>query len=315
MRFYPRAVSCQSWAHGIFDMPWQQTAILAFATVNCVVLVEILFGLMMRRRVHSVSGTLTNISAYTVYLIIAAIYGYAEYLIMSYMQLSLHTARLTPSLGYWMLLIVADDFCFYWFHRLSHKLGILWMSHVVHHSSHEFNLSVGLRQTWLPFLGVLFWLPLTLVGFRPEHILLVQAASLTYQFLMHSQLYNLPRVWGWLFNTPSHHRVHHGRNAEYIDRNFAGVFIIWDRLFGSFVPETITVDYGINTPARRGEIIYAQIQGPFEFLRNLFWRSSAENLAVDPYVMQRTSVWFALLLAALALAALGLVLANPRWFM
>ncbi len=316
MRHCRRAASCPLWGHGTFKMTWQQSVVWTLACVNAIVLAELLISLVMSRRVYSLAGTLTNISAYTIYLIIAAIYGYAEYLIMSYLQLSLATPKLPLTWWYWALLILADDFCFYWFHRLSHKLGILWMSHVVHHSSHEFNLSVGLRQTWLPFLGIIFWLPLALAGFKVEHILLVQAASLSYQFFMHTQLVDLPRFWGLVLNTPSHHRVHHGMNPEYIDKNFAGVFILWDRLFKTFAPEKNTVKFGIHAPAPRGEVVFVQIWGPWAFVKNLFSRPqphTAETTGV--YSRQKTSALFALILLILSLLATYVAIKNPRWFL
>lgn len=295
-------------------MTWQNSVILTLAAVNAVVLLELLTALILRRRVYSLAGTLTNVSAYTVYLIIAAVYGYLEYLLLSYLQLAFATPRLPASWWYWLLLILADDFCFYWFHRASHKLGLLWMSHVVHHSSHEFNFSVGLRQTWLPFLGIFFWLPLAFFGFRPEHILLVQAASLTYQFLMHTQLINLPRAFGLIFNTPSHHRVHHGMNAEYIDRNFAGVLIIWDRLFRTFTPEKAAVVFGIHEPPGRGEILFAQLHGPWLFIKGLFAGSKSGSPAADRYTKQKTSVALAVFLLFLSLFIFIVVIKNPRWF-
>lgn len=295
-------------------MTWQNSAILTLAAVNGVVLLELLIGLIMRRRVYSLTGTLTNVSAYTVYLIIAAIYGYLEYLLLSYLQLAFATPRLTVSWWYWPLLILADDFCFYWFHRTSHKLGILWMSHVVHHSSNEFNFSVGLRQTWLPFLGILFWLPLAFFGFRPEHILLVQAASLTYQFLMHTQLINLPRAFGLIFNTPSHHRVHHGMNTEYIDRNFAGVLIIWDRLFRTFTSEKAGVTFGIHEPPGRGEILFAQLHGPWQFIKNIFTRNKSRPPEADAYTKQKTSVALVAFFLLLSLTIFAAAIYKPRWF-
>lgn len=294
-------------------LPWQQSVVITLAFVNGIVFLELLVSLTLKRRVYSLAGTLTNISAYTVYLVIAAIYGYIEYLAMSYMQLAWNIRPLAATWWYWVLLVLADDFCFYWFHRLSHKLSILWMSHVVHHSSHEFNLSVGLRQTWLPFLGMFFWFPLALAGFQIEHILLVQAASLSYQFLMHTQLLNLPRYWGILFNTPSHHRVHHGRNPEYIDKNFAGVLILWDKLFGSFVPEKNAVSFGIDAPSPRGEIIFAQLWGPWALVQNLFAKRDIRHDA-DVYARQKNSAVFAVILLILSLALFILVIQNPRWF-
>ena len=281
--------------------------------VNAIVVVELLVSLVARKHVYSLAGTLTNIAAYTIYLVIAAIYGYLAYLTMSYVQLTLRIPRLEIGWVYWPLLILAEDFCFYWFHRLSHKVGILWMSHVVHHSSDEFNLSVGLRQTWLPFLGILFWLPLAFAGFLPGHILLVQAASLSYQFFMHTQLINLPRFWGWLFNTPSHHRAHHGMNREYIDRNFAGVFIIWDRIFGTFEPERAPVRFGIHEPSPRGEVLFVQLWGPAQFAKNIFLRSEIPEDR-DVYALQRTSVILAAIFLAISIVVFAVVIRNPRWF-
>ncbi len=292
-------------------MTWQQSAIFTFVLVNAFVVGEWLVSLAMRRRVYSLKGTLTNIADYTVYLVIAAIYGYSEYLLLTWLQLEFAVQKLPVTWWYWLLLFLADDFCFYWFHRASHKLGLLWMSHVVHHSSNEFNLSVGLRQTWLPFLGVFFWLPLAFAGFAPVHILAVQAISLSYQFLMHTQLLNLPRTLGLVFNTPSHHRVHHGMNAEYLDRNFAGVFIVWDKLFGTFAPEQAPVDFGIHAPSPRGEVLFVQLWGPWQFLLSLVGRQRKGQ----SYAEQKTSSLLAVLMLAGALAAFSVALMNPRWFL
>jgi sterol desaturase/sphingolipid hydroxylase (fatty acid hydroxylase superfamily) len=292
-------------------MTWQQSATLTFALVNTLVLTEWLLSLVLRRRVYSLNGALTNIADYTIYLVVAAIYGYTEYLLLSWLQLEFSVQKLTASWWYWLLLFLADDFCFYWFHRLSHKLSILWMSHVVHHSSNEFNLSVGLRQTWLPFLGMAFWLPLAFAGFSPAHVLSVQAASLTYQFLMHTQLVNLPRIFGLIFNTPSHHRVHHGMNAEYLDKNFAGVLIVWDKLFGTFTPEKAPVDFGIHAPSPRGEVLFVQIWGPWQFLQGLVRRPGANR----PYAAQKTSSLLAAMMLVCAIVTFIIALMHPRWFL
>lgn len=146
-------------------------------------------------------------------------------------------------------LFLAQDFLYYWFHRASHRIRWLWASHVTHHSSERLNLSTALRQSaTYPLSGMwLFWLPLAWLGFSPLHIVAVVAINLGFQFFVHTQL--VDRL-GWLehvFNTPSHHRVHHARNACYIDCNYAGVLIIWDKLFGSYVEENATVpcEYGI----------------------------------------------------------------------
>lgn len=143
----------------------------------------------------------------------------------------------------------AEDLAYYWMHRISHERRWFWASHVVHHSSQHYNLTTALRQTWTGTLGLsfIFWLPLVLIGFPPEMVLMFSAISLVYQFWIHTELIDRMGPFEWVMNTPSHHRVHHAINARYLDANYAGVLIIWDRLFGTFVPETKDeqIRYGI----------------------------------------------------------------------
>ncbi|GIE33921.1 C-5 sterol desaturase [Actinoplanes italicus] len=148
----------------------------------------------------------------------------------------------------WVLLFFADDLAYYWFHRLHHEVRVLWAGHVVHHSSQFFNLSTALRQSWTPMTALPFWLGLAALGFPPWMIFLQQSISLAYQFFLHTErIDRLPRPIEWFFNTPSHHRVHHGANDPYLDRNYGGILIVWDRLFGSFEPEGEHVRYGLTT--------------------------------------------------------------------
>ena len=147
----------------------------------------------------------------------------------------------------WVLLFVADDFAYYWFHRVGHEVRVFWASHVTHHSSEHYNLSTALRQTWVPMAALPFWLPLALLGFKPWMIILQQAISLTYQFFIHTErVGKLPRPIELIFNTPSHHRAHHGSNDIYLDKNYGGITIIWDRLLGTFQAETERVKYGLT---------------------------------------------------------------------
>ncbi|WP_307787214.1 MULTISPECIES: sterol desaturase family protein [Streptomyces] len=156
--------------------------------------------------------------------------------------------HLSPASGWtWVLLFFADDLAYYAFHRAHHRVRVLWASHVVHHSSVRFNLSTALRQSWTPMTGLPFWLPLALLGVPPWMILLQQAVSLVYQFFLHTE--RVDKLWRpveWVFNTPSHHRVHHGSNDVYLDRNYGGILIVWDRLFGTFEPEGERVRYGLT---------------------------------------------------------------------
>ena len=149
----------------------------------------------------------------------------------------------------WILAFFADDISYYWFHRKSHEIRYFWASHVVHHSSQKYNLSTALRQTWTGnFSGAfLFWIWMPFLGFHPVMVMTMQSISLIYQFWIHTEVIKkLPGPIEYIFNTPSHHRVHHGSNPEYIDKNMGGVLIIWDRLFGTFQPELFRPTYGLT---------------------------------------------------------------------
>lgn len=139
----------------------------------------------------------------------------------------------------WPLVLLADDFSFYWHHRLSHEIRVLWAAHVNHHSSQQYNLAIALRQSWVEQLyKYVFWLWMPLLGFEPLMILMMMSVSLIYQYWVHTQVIRkLPNVVELIFNTPSHHRVHHASNVRYLDCNHAGILIIWDRLFGTFSEE------------------------------------------------------------------------------
>ena len=152
-----------------------------------------------------------------------------------------------------LLALVATDFVYYWIHYTYHKSRWFWATHVVHHSSEHYNLTTALRQQWTNGISgtVLFKVPLVLLGIHPAIIVFVMAINLLYQFWFHTETIDkMPRWFEAVMNTPSHHRVHHGRNARYLDCNYAGIFIIWDRMFGTFVPELPDekVEYGIVKP-------------------------------------------------------------------
>ncbi|MDO6619161.1 sterol desaturase family protein [Shewanella sp. 6_MG-2023] len=153
-------------------------------------------------------------------------------------------------IGSFIALMIAQDFCYYWFHRASHRVRWMWAAHVVHHSSENMNFSTAFRQSLMyPLAGMwLFWLPLVVIGFDPNWVVFVVLLNLGLQFFVHTQAIKSLGPLELIFNTPSHHRVHHGRNPQYIDKNYAGVLIIWDKLFNTFEPENDTVIYGITKP-------------------------------------------------------------------
>ncbi|MDO9005859.1 MAG: sterol desaturase family protein [Aquabacterium sp.] len=200
-----------------------------------------------QQQTYTVKGTSINIS---LALSHAVADGIAWALLVGLFDLIYQHRLFDIPITWWSVvgLLVAQDFCYYWFHRASHRVRWMWASHVTHHSGQTMNLATALRQSpTYPISGMwVFWLPLAWIGFETRHVILVVAVSLAYQFFVHTEsVRKMPRWFEAIFNTPSHHRVHHARNPQYLDRNYAGVLIIWDKLFGSFVPEEAPCDYGI----------------------------------------------------------------------
>jgi sterol desaturase/sphingolipid hydroxylase (fatty acid hydroxylase superfamily) len=160
--------------------------------------------------------------------------------------------KLTPlDLGHgwvaWVVAMIGVDFVYYWDHRMGHEVRLLWSSHVVHHSSERYNYSTALRQTWTGFYVFIFFIPVVAIGVPVEVALAAYSVNLLYQFWIHTE--RIDKMWGWfeyVFNTPSHHRVHHGSQSQYLDRNYGGVLIVWDRMFKSFEPEGERVRYGLT---------------------------------------------------------------------
>ncbi len=162
----------------------------------------------------------------------------------------------------WPVAFVIDDFAYYWSHRLGHRVRWMWAAHVIHHSSQHYNLSTALRQTWTGFFtpGLLIGLPMFWLGFHPLMVAFCGGLNLIYQFWIHTEaVKRLPRWFEAVMNTPSHHRVHHAINPRYLDSNYAGVFIIWDKMFGTFVPERDDepIRYGIVKQLGSFNLIWA----------------------------------------------------------
>ncbi|UZF56424.1 sterol desaturase family protein [Gordonia polyisoprenivorans] len=149
----------------------------------------------------------------------------------------------------WVIGFVAVDVLYYWNHRISHRVRLVWATHQAHHSSEYFNFATALRQKWNISAALVMWLPLPFLGIPPAVVFACYGVNLVYQFWIHTE--HIDRMWRpveFVFNTPSHHRVHHGSDPEYLDRNYAGVFILWDRMFGSFRAEAHRPHYGLTKP-------------------------------------------------------------------
>jgi len=173
--------------------------------------------------------------------------------------------------GWTMLLaLVVADFTYYWKHRLSHETRILWAYHSVHHSSKEFNLSTAIRLPWLGTMSdALFYIPMAVMGFSPTLIVVAKTLVLLYQYWIHTQ--EIQKL-GWMdkiFNSPSNHRVHHGRNLQYIDKNHGGILMIWDRLFGTYQAEEEPVIYGLTKPLETYGALSINLQEPLQLIREV----------------------------------------------
>ncbi|HMI63481.1 MAG TPA: sterol desaturase family protein [Puia sp.] len=208
---------------------------------------EIIWSWRQDKKAYGLKDTLAN-------LVILAGFQLSKYLFAGYqlfiLQGAFHCAPVHLPATIWTFAVcfILADFTYYWFHRLSHKWQPLWAFHLIHHSSPYINLTTSYRLNWLSALiSPFFFLPLALTGFPPSYIALSYGLNLLYQFFMHTEAIG---KWGRLegiIDSPSAHRVHHGKNPSYIDKNFGGILMIWDRLFRTYQPETEKSNYGINT--------------------------------------------------------------------
>jgi sterol desaturase/sphingolipid hydroxylase (fatty acid hydroxylase superfamily) len=171
---------------------------------------------------------------------------------------------------YWLGLFLLTDLAYYWAHRMSHEVNLFWGGHVVHHQSEDYNLSVALRQSSLQVIWTFaFSLPIALLGFSTIHFALISAFNTLYQFWIHTETIGKMGWFEYIFNTPSHHRVHHGRNPKYIDKNHAGSLIIWDKMFGTFQPEEEKPTYGITKPINSWNPVFANVSHYIEMGKDL----------------------------------------------
>jgi alkylglycerol monooxygenase len=224
--------------------------------------VELLVERFRGEKVYRLNDALTNISCgiasqvagIFMKLIVVGVY---QYLYEHYAWFHIPANWITG-----IILFVAVDFCYYWFHRYSHEINLFWGGHVVHHQSEEYNLSVALRQgSFQSLFSFAFYLPLALIGFETIQFVTVSALVTLYQFWIHTKaIHKLPAPVEFIFNTPSHHRVHHGVNPKYIDKNHGGTFIIWDRMFGTFQEEEEEPVYGITKPVGSWNPVWVNLQ-------------------------------------------------------
>lgn len=236
---------------------------LAIPVFFALIGIELLIAKMKKVNLYRFNDTITNLSCGIGQQILGVFLKTTLIFLYIYLYENKRLIGEIPNTALtWVLLFIGVDFFYYWFHRLAHEISVIWATHVVHHQSEEYNLSVALRQSWFQgFFSMLFYLPLAYIGFHPVMFLIVSQFQLLYQFWIHTKVIEkMPAWYEYVFNTPSHHRVHHGQNPLYIDRNHGGTLIIFDRIFGTFQPEVEAVVYGITTPSRSWNPLWVNLE-------------------------------------------------------
>jgi sterol desaturase/sphingolipid hydroxylase (fatty acid hydroxylase superfamily) len=247
--------------------------------------IELWFARREAREVARLNDAVSDLSCGTLQQVMGLFTKTAVFGVYALIYKSFHLLEIsTASAWAWAACFLGVDFLYYWFHRFSHESNFAWAAHVVHHQSEDYNLSVALRQSALQqFISAPFYWPLALLGFPPAMFLAMSAANTLYQFWIHTELIGRLGFLEWFLNTPSHHRVHHGCQPQYIDRNHGGTLIVWDRLFGTFEPEGEEVIYGVTKPPRSWNPIFVN----FHYVREL-WRLSRKTERWS----DKVKVWF-----------------------
>ncbi len=236
-------------------------------------LLEFAYGIMRGRNTYRINDTINSLSMGSLSrlqaLVILGFSGSIYEWVVAHYQLQ----QLPDDEPWvWISCFVLYDFAYYWKHRFGHEVALFWGSHVAHHQSEDFNLGTALRQTSIDFYGFLFYLPFFALGYPAEILFTVVSLNLIYQFWVHTE--HVPKLGPieWIMVTPSNHRVHHGRNRIYVDKNYGGVFIIWDRLFGSFQDELDTepVYFGLRKPLNSWNPLWANV--------HVYWRLILDTL-------------------------------------
>ena len=220
---------------------------------------ELLLARMKRTQLYRFNDAVTNISCGIQQQVTGVLFK--TLLFAGYVWMYDHRLWTIPEIWWsFVLVFIGVDFFYYWFHRSTHEISVLWGAHIVHHQSEDYNLSVALRQSAIQaFASNVFYLPLAFVGFSPASFLVMATFQTLYQFWIHTRTIDkLHPAFEYVFNTPSHHRVHHGVNPEYLDKNHGGTLIVFDRWFGTFQAEQADPVYGVTVPLRSWNPVWAQ---------------------------------------------------------
>ena len=251
--------------------------------------IEWVVGWLERRRLYRMNDSINDLSCGIMQQIIGLFMRGGMFLgyVAIYERFHLlDVASFSPA-GKWVaagVLFLGVDLAYYWFHRIAHEMNAPWAAHVVHHQSEEYNLSVALRQgTFQGVFSWIFYVPLVVIGFPPLWLVAVMAFDTLYQFWIHTRAIDRLGPLEWLFNTPSHHRVHHARNPKYLDKNYAGTLIIWDRMFGTFTAEQEEPVYGLTKPLNSWNPLWANLHVWYELVRDAY---------LAPKWKDKLKIWF-----------------------
>ena len=230
------------------ELTYQQVYLIGLPIVIVFILIEVLFSSLNNKKLYRKNDTLCTIGLLTgnilmVFLVKGITLAIHIYL---YQYRILDLSSLIPIWMMWILAFVLIDLVFYFYHRVSHRSRFLWAVHMSHHSSEEMNFAVSFRQAWLgPISKIPFFIFLPIVGIDPTIIAIAGVISTLWGIVGHTQIIKNLGPFEYIFNTPSHHRVHHGSNKQYIDKNYGNLLIVWDRMFGTFELEKESVKYGL----------------------------------------------------------------------
>jgi sterol desaturase/sphingolipid hydroxylase (fatty acid hydroxylase superfamily) len=249
-------------------------------------LVEYLYGKLAKKQTYRLNDTINSLQLGTLSRLVDILrLGFSAVVFGALVKWLGLPQWSMDSTWQWAAAFVAYDFCYYWKHRYGHEWRIMWASHIAHHQSEEFNLSTALRQTGTDYIGFVFYIPLYLAGVPAGAVITVGSLNLIYQFWVHTEHIRRLGPLEWILVTPSNHRVHHARNPEYLDRNYGGVFIVWDRLFGTFKDERADTPcvYGITTGLHSWNPLWANLH---------FWSDTARLAWRTRRWRDKLRIWF-----------------------
>lgn len=265
-------------------MPTNVYAILA-PIVLATVIIEFLYCLYKKNGYYTLQDSVSSLGTAIINQCMNLFVAYLAWNFFNW--ISAHFAITQFSNGPWtyFFCFIGIDFCFYWFHRMGHEINFLWAAHMPHHSTEELNYAVALRASATQrIVSFLFYWPLVVIGFSPALVIEMVALHLVIQFIHHTRV--VPKLHPFIekyFNTPSHHRVHHALNAQYIDKNYAGFLVIWDRMFGTFAEEKDEIFYGVTVQPKTWEPTFINLQ---------VWKSLFDDFIATPYIWDKIRIWF-----------------------